>query len=106
MYVAVYEDAVADISTGYIRLYNTAGTLIPGLTKAFTKHAVPALNLNVYHAEFERTDGYSTPPKGVGVIRLLDHTYSYTASYLLCQCRLAGATSALASSRRRDWWWT
>jgi len=73
MYVAVFIDDVADYSPGWVELRYESGGAIPGLSKVPTKHQVTALNLNVYHAEFEAADGHSAiggTMVGVGMIYL------------------------------------
>jgi hypothetical protein len=71
MYVAVYYDAAVDWNEGYafMGLADGSGNRLTGLLGVrCTKHSVTALNLNVYHAEFEMDNGYSAPPKGVSQV--------------------------------------
>jgi hypothetical protein len=81
MYIAVFIDDVADYSPGWVELRYESGGAIPGLSKAPTKHPVPALNLNVYHVEFEAADGHSAiggTMVGVGMIYLRQSSGSAT----------------------------
>ncbi len=82
-YIAVYVDQAIDYADGTIRLMDNTPSYIPGLSKEFSKHSITALNLNVYHAEFERDDGHSIPPSGVGRIRLVSSVVPYQTQYLL-----------------------
>lgn len=71
MYVAVFYDGVVDWADGYMGMLDGGGNLLSGCTPTHCdKHPVSALNLNVYHAEFEADNSYSTPPKGVRYIRM------------------------------------
>ena len=87
MYIAVFYDARVDWAEGdaFMGLADGSGNRLTGLVGVeCTKHSVSALNLNVYHAEFEMDNGYSTPPKGLSQIWLgsLDTFEGLSAAYL------------------------
>lgn len=67
IYISVFWDYVFDYDPLYMRLSDIDGYAIPNSYMVrCIKHSMPALNLNVYHAEFERSNGYSIPPYGIG----------------------------------------
>lgn len=73
IYVAVYYAGAVDWNEGYafMGLADGSGNRLTGLIGVeCTKHPVVAMNLNVYHAEFEVDNGYSVPPKGLSQIWL------------------------------------
>lgn len=71
IYLSYYTPTVENWATGTIRLYSGSTPIANG-SVAFTRYTISALNLYVYHAEFEREHGFSDPPNGLTRINIFD----------------------------------